>query len=73
MSTKFTKVFFDPLGNLRTGLTVVVSGSSNQYTLLEDLARPGLYYSTIPAGTYDIYVNGERDDIISPIYIPGPS
>jgi len=67
----------DSIGNLRTGLTVKLSGSFAETlglstTLLEDPSRPGLYYGQVVSGFYDIYMNGTRDDLLSPIW-QGPS
>ena len=73
-STRYFFTVRDAVGNVRTGATVVLSGSAGrrldtEITLLEDSVRPGMYYNLVPAGTYDLYIDGARDVKLSPIQI----
>lgn len=75
-SSRFQATFRNAQGTLRSGLTVVLSGSVGtqtgaQVSLLEDVARPGMYTNEVPVGVYDVYINGTKDDELSPLHIGG--
>ena len=67
-NAKYSRTIFDPTGNPRSGLGVYLTGSKGQFTLVEDPLRTGLYYQSVPQGTYDIYIGGAKDDELSPLW-----